>query len=431
MPATTQPEIVYERPWLYDRQREFVDDQSRYVVVEASTKVGKTVSLLVWIIEQAMAQRSGRNVWWVAPVFSQSNIAYTRLKTMLANAQLDNGGRLFKSNDSDQRITLRNGVHIWFKSGEKPDNLYGEDVYAAVVDEASRMREESWHAIRSTLTATRGKVRLIGNVRGRKNWMYHLARKAEAGERGWGYYRLTAWDAVAGGVLDREEVEDAQRTLPAAVFSELYLAEPSDDEGNPFGITAIRDCVTPLSTAPPIAWGVDLAKSIDWTVCIGLDAEGRTCRFDRWQSDWRATERRILDLVGSGNALVDSTGVGDPVLEQLQAAGSGTFEGLRFSSTSKQQLMEGLAVAIQQGTLHFPEGPIVNELEAFEYVYSRTGVRYSAPEGLHDDCVMALALARDLWARSGSANQWIDYMRGEAAKVKQQRKPSFSLDLTA
>jgi hypothetical protein len=55
--------------------------------------------------------------------------------------------------------------------------------------------------------------------------------------------------------------------------------------------------------------------------------------------------------------------------------------------------MEGLAVAIQARHITYPEGAIVNELEAFEYEYTRTGVRYSAPEGLHDDCVMALALA--------------------------------------
>jgi hypothetical protein len=74
-------------------------------------------------------------------------------------------------------------------------------------------------------------------------------------------------------------------------------------------------------------------------------------------------------------------------------------EGFRFTGPSKQQLMEGLAVAIQQQQVHYPDGPIVNELEAFEYVYTRTGVSYSAPEGLHDDCVCALALA---WRHFGA-----------------------------
>jgi hypothetical protein len=89
---------------------------------------------------------------------------------------------------------------------------------------------------------------------------------------------------------------------------------------------------------------------------------------------------------------VDSTGVGDPILEDLQREGI-AIEGLKFTSSSKQQLMEGLATAIQQGKIGFPEGAITNELQVFEYQFTSNGVRYSAPSGFHDDCVMALALA--------------------------------------
>lgn len=86
-------------------------------------------------------------------------------------------------------------------------------------------------------------------------------------------------------------------------------------------------------------------------------------------------------------------------MEALQATG-GDFEGFKFSASSKQQLMEGLAVAIQHRQVRFPDGPIVAELEAFGYEYSRTGVHYSAPEGQHDDCVCALALALHASSRS-------------------------------
>ena len=35
----------------------------------------------------------------------------------------------------------------------------------------------------------------------------------------------------------------------------------------------------------------------------------------------------------------------------------------------------------------------MSELMSFEYEWSRLGATYSAPAGMHDDCVMALALA--------------------------------------
>ena len=136
-----------------------------------------------------------------------------------------------------------------------------------------------------------------------------------------------------------------------------------------------------------------MAKSVDYTVAIGLDASRNVCRFERWQGPWTETIQRIANLVDGRRALVDSTGLGDPVLEALQATHRGVFEGYGFTRPSKQKLMEGLAVHIQQRKGTIPDGVIINELESFEYEFTETGVRYSAPEGLHDDCVMALALA--------------------------------------
>ncbi|MDQ2831263.1 MAG: hypothetical protein M3Y74_19720, partial [Chloroflexota bacterium] len=190
---------------------------------------------------------------------------------------------------------------------------------------------------------------------------------------------------------------DTLATLPDAVFRELYLCEPSDDGGNPFGLAAIRACVAPLSTEPPVVWGWDLAKSVDYTAGIALDVHGLTCHVERWQAPWESTIDRIAALTGATPALVDSTGVGDPVLEALQRRAPTVYQGYKFTAPSKQQLMEGLALAIQQGEIGYPDGPVVAELDTFEYAYTRTGVRYGAPEGLHDDLVCALALARDHW----------------------------------
>jgi hypothetical protein len=221
------------------------------------------------------------------------------------------------------------------------------------------------------------------------------------------YARITAYDAVTAGVLAAVEIADAEATLPASVFRELYLAEPSDDEGNPFGIDAIAAGIAPLSPEPPAIWGVDLAKSRDFTALVALDAQGRTCRFERWQRPWEETMQRLEALIGDTPALIDSTGVGDPIVERLQREHP-SVTGFKFTATSKQQVMEGLAVAVQRAQVTYPDGPIVQELETFEYQYTRTGVRYSAPEGLHDDCVCALALAvRGRMADTGPVGVWV------------------------
>jgi len=364
------------------------------------------VACIAWIIEQALAGHRGQAFWWVSPVYPQARIAFRRMKRGLPHY-------LFQANESEMTITLLNGAIVSFRSAEKPDNLYGEDVYAAVLDEATRMRQEAWHAIRPTLTATRGPVRIIGNVKGRRNWAYQLARLAEGGEPLWAYSKLTADDAIAAGVVAQGEIEEARRQMPEDIFRELYYAEPADDSGNPFGLEYIARCALDTDQVwttwdgdgEPIAWGWDLAKSVDWTVGIGLDEHGAVCRLRRFQRPWMETIDTVRRETSNVAALVDSTGVGDPVLEALQqpwkddgASYTGrNFEGMKFSSSSKQQLFEGLAVAIQQGAIKFPPGAITSELDQFEFLYTRTGTRYSAPDGAHDDCVDALALAVSRW----------------------------------
>jgi hypothetical protein len=401
-----QQEIIYRRPPLYPKQMAAMFDPRRISCIEASTKSGKTVSGIVWLYEKALQGTAGQNFWWVAPVSLQARIAFNRMRQHFSD---QDGRPVFNVNMTDHTLTNARGAVIAFRSGDHPDTLYGEDVYAAVIDEASRFKEESWHAIRSTLTATRGPIRIIGNVKGRKNWFYQLARKAEAGIPQLGYHKLTAYDAVAAGVLADAEIESAKAMLPDHVFRELYLAEPSDDEGNPFGAEHIRACIAPLSGSPAVAWGWDLARKQDWTVGIGLDAEGRVCVALRFQKPWSEQVSIIKKFVRGTPALIDETGVGDPIVEAIKRPehtrgnnGADVYElscprleGFRFTSASKQMLMEGLALAIHERKVKFPQGPISIELDNFEYEWTRTGVRYSCPPGLHDDCVCALALA---WA---------------------------------
>jgi hypothetical protein len=226
----------YIRPWLYDAQERAIFCAARYGVVEASTKAGKTVGCMAWLVEQAVLNGGlNRNFWWVAPVYPQAKIAFRRIK-----AGLPVGSYL--ANESELTIRLLAPMStIWFKTAEKPDNLYGEDVYAAVIDEASRCREDSWIAVRSTLTATRGPVRIIGNVKGRTNWHYRIARRAESGDDGYHYAKLTAYDAVAGGVLEAAEVEDAKRLLPTPCSASYTLPNRRTTKGTPSAsITSLR-----------------------------------------------------------------------------------------------------------------------------------------------------------------------------------------------
>lgn len=381
--------INYVRPPLVSYQTAILNTHERFTVTEASTKTGKTASHIVWLFEEALKLKRGQAVWWVAPVYGQAEIAFNRMRNQVTDSL---GKNFFKINESKLKLTLPTGAVIQFRSAEKPDNLYGDDVYACVFDEFTRAREGAWFALRSTLTATRGKCKFIGNVKGKKNWGYKLGVKARGGDPEYKYFKITAHDAVREGILSADEVAQAERDLPAHVFKELYLSEASDDGSNPFDLKAIQNCIRPLSVRPVACYGIDLAKSVDWCVIIGLDDLGDIAFFDRFQKDWKQTKETIIKTVGYKPALIDSTGVGDPIVEDISKM-CPKVEGFKFTSNSKQQIMEGLSMAVQQGKTSVLEGVHYDEMESFEYEYTRTGVKYSAPVGMHDDIVCAHALA--------------------------------------
>ena len=268
-------EIRYVRPSLYPKQEAALFAPERYSIVEASTKAGKTVGCLAWIVEQAALEGGpNRNFWWVAPVYPVTKIAFRRLKSYLPEG-------MFEANESEVWVKLANGSVIWFKSGDKPDSLYGEDVYGAVIDEATRVKAESWHAIRSTLTATQAPIRIIGNVKGSRNWAYKLARKAESGADGFHYAKLTVWDAVEAGIFPAEEAEDAKALLPDAVFRELYLAEAAD-QGDRFFNVDVIGIVEGLPDDVKVCrvWDFAItdagdAVDPDWTAGVKLASDGK------------------------------------------------------------------------------------------------------------------------------------------------------------
>lgn len=396
-----KPTIDYERlEPLYPKQREFVDCKKRITIVEASTKSGKTVGCLLWIFEQALRGKEGDNYWWIAPTFLTASIGYRRAKLTLKKSQLPLN--YYKFNESNQTIHINNGATIWFKSGDNPDSLFGEDVKAAVIDEASRVSEDAWYAIRSTLTYTRGPIKIIGNVKGKSNWFYKLARKAEKGElSNAAYFKIDVYDSIDAGIIDKEEIEEAKQTLPEHVFNELYLVKPQDTGQNVFGNDAINNCITKISNNKAVCFGVDLArgkkKGSDFTSVIGLDDKCNVCFNNRYKGNWATQKNIISKIIKNTPTLVDETGVGSPITEDLQSICK-NVEGFTFTNKSKIKLIEGLIVAIQQNTIGFPEGIITKELGNYIIEETRSGNSYTYNSNTsHDDTVISLSLAYSLW----------------------------------
>ncbi len=364
-----------ELPNPHINQKKILECDRRFIVVMCGRRFGKSELSQILAISESI---KGGQVAYITPTYKLAKAFFERLTAALP----------FKNNISNLKIYCPNNGSIEFYTGERLDNLRGRKFHLVIIDEAAFIPdlESGWqNSIRPTLTDYQGKAVFLSTPRG-KNYFYSMFMKQ--GEADWQSFKFSTYD---NPYINTREIDEAKLQLPEVVFEQEYLANPSENSANPFGNAYIKNCIRSISSQQILAYGIDLAKSVDFTVIIGLDNGGNVAYFDRFQMDWHNTKETIRRLPAAP-ILADSTGVGDPILEDLKREGI-NIEGLKFTSQSKQQLMEGLAQAIQQGKISYPEGVIVDELDIFEYQFTANGVRYSAPSGFHDDCVMALALA--------------------------------------
>ena len=153
--------------------------------------------------------------------------------------------------------------------------------------------------------------------------------------------------------------------------------------------------------------GIDVAKHTDFTCLVAIDNNNSVIGFDRFnQLDWSVISQRIEYFCSRyrGKVVMDASGVGDPVYENLASKGL-VIEPVKFTNEKKTQMVQNLMLLIEEGVCSIPlpgssqdpskdTGTLWSELEAYTYNITPTGrIRYEAPRGFHDDCVTALFLA--------------------------------------
>lgn len=382
---------IVRLPLLHPGQRRVVEGAARFNVLCSGRRYGKTILGEDRVAETLLA---GQPAAWFAPHYKVLDEAWRDLRTRLAPATA-------RVSEGDRRIELLTGgvLECW-SLHDNPDAGRSRKYARVIVDEAGLCPdlEVQWtQAIRPTLTDLKGDAWFLGTPKGMSSFFFRLFAKGGM-EPGWAAWRCPTTD---NPYIDAEEVAEARRDLPETAFRQEYLGDFLEDGGNPFGLQAIRECLGPLSTGEPVVWGWDLARAQDYTVGIALDRERRVCRFTRVQHPWKETEELIAEQSGTVPCLIDSTGVGDAVVESLARRHRVYVHGYHFTQASKQHLMERLRTVIHRRELTYPDGPIRSELDLFQFEYTKLGVRYSAPSGQSDDCVISLALAVQGWEMIG------------------------------
>jgi hypothetical protein len=389
--------------------------KKRFRTVCTGRRFGKTLCLAAELLDRGGCEKAG-DYGWIAPTYNVADRGIEAFRT-IADGFIQICGR------APTRVEFSGPagpVRIWFLSADNPDNIRGFGFQGIVIDEAAMISPDVWnYVLRPTIAQTLGWAVFVSTPKGH-NWFYDLyTRGMDPGEED---YASFTFPSKASPFFPAKEWDEAKRTLPEDVFRQEYMAEFMEDSAGVFrNVDACLITQTERTETDKyhrhVVIGCDVAKHTDWTVLIAMDAEtGRCFAMERFnQLDWPIQKERILGFAQKyrGRLILDATGVGDPIYDDLKRVYA-DIEGFKLTSSSKTTLIQRLIVAVEQRKVAWPsfaptaQAPgatqgmpsaaqwdiLTAELKRYEYEISPSGgITYNAPSGYHDDCVMALALA--------------------------------------
>lgn len=398
------------RPPHSDLQRQMVEWPGT-VVAFCGRRYGKTDANASRIYHW-LPRRPGL-YWWVGLSWRSASLkrAWREMTTVarrwLAAQGLDERGHI---NNSNHEIKLPGLGEIWFRTADNPPSLAGEGVMGVVLDEFSLMQEIVWtEYVQATLLDYGGWASFGGVPKG-NNWAASLWRGA-ADKPDWLQAHATSYDNPFIDAAGIDAIRDDANT-PEFFFRQEYLAEILSAEGMVF--RRITEAATATALDGPgdgraYVAGVDVADAQDFTVVCVMDTASREQVYlDRFNKvGYEALEDRLYAAYrrfGVQTMLIEDNSVGQPVIDHLRGRGMSIVP-FHTSAASKGPLIQSLQAAFEHGELRILNDPVqMGELQAYESRRTASGMSYSAPGGMHDDCVMALALA---WHAVGSSGHGI------------------------
>lgn len=390
-------------PYPHSGQMTVRQQAKRFNFLSAGRRWRKTTLAMSISVEAALA---GKHIMWGAPTFDQVRICWKETARAV--------GDYAKFAQQQMVAEFPNAGSITYRSLDDPDNARGHTADGIVIDEAAEVKEEAWYEVmRPMLIDTGGWAWFIFTPKGR-NWVYREGTAAQD-KTDTAFWQIpTLGCRITEQGLERQphplenpsidfaEIENIYRTVPERVFEQEILAQFVESAGGVF--RRVMDAANATEQAQWISghsyvFGVDWGKFNDFTVVTVIDATTRELvSLDRFnQIDYQVQLTRLMALYERfrpGMIVAERNAMGEPLIEQLFGQGL-PVKPFITNNLSKAQAIDALALAFERSDIKIlPDLTLIGELQAYEAERLPSGLlRYGAPEGYHDDCVMSLAMA--------------------------------------
>jgi len=355
-------------------------------------------------------KRDSVKIWIVAPSYELTQKVFEYFVKWILKIYPDMGQ--FVQNKPFPQLKVSEGIWVQCKSTENPTSLLGEELDLVIIDEAARVSRRVYDTyIFPTTSSRQARTFFISTPFG-QNWFYEKWIDCKNNKDGSSFQFKTNdnpfWTVAKN---QKAEWERTKQKLPLQVFEQEYMASFLPDAAAVFrGVDDIikKDALSDVIADHKYVMGVDIAKHEDFTVLTVIDKYNNNVVYcDRFsQIDYPFQKKRILATsrrYNNARIIVDSTGVGEPIKDDLSREGM-FVDDFGFTNKSKKELIEKLSIFIEQKNVWIPRmETMIDELKSYGYRLSDAGnIIYGAPHGLHDDHVVSLALA--VWGLVGKAS---------------------------
>lgn len=303
-------------------------------------------------------------------------------------------------NGTELKIEMVNGSIIQLvPADEFSERGVGTNPIGVVFSEYSVTSSKAWNYLRPIVLANNGWVIFNFTPRG-LNHAADILQIAKNNPAEWYSEVLSITDTK---ILSEDQINNERREgMPEDLIQQEYYCKFIEGGAN-FFKRVDENVWTDENWKPKelaqYQIGVDLAKFHDYTVITQFDLNSfHVLKQERFnQMDYNLQKAKIENIYlksNMGRVIIDSTGVGEPVYDDLYARGI-NVEPFRFNMKSRMDLLRNLQIKLEQDRIKLPNDEVLlNELKSMQYALSPSGnLTVQVPSGLHDDCIMSLAMA--------------------------------------
>lgn len=387
-------EMVVNLPKLHPAQREVVDNGARFRVVCCGRRWGKTTLAADELINRML---DGQQVAYLAPTYKMLAHVWRTIKTV-TNVSAGAMALVSYKNETLHRLELITGGAMDCWSLDSGDTIRGQSYDFVVVDEAAFMPDlvRFWDDVmRPLLADRRGGAMFCSTPKG-FNGFYTLWARGGVND-GWMSWQ---YPTATNPLMDADELRQIEDTATRQTWEQEYLAEFLADAGGVF--RGVKNVAKNTAKAPyegHFVVGVDWGKSNDFTAISVMDEDtGEEVYLDRFNMiSWELQRGRLVAICDQWKprlVLAEANSIGEVNIEALKSEGL-PVQGFMTTSASKAPLIDGLALAIERERIRLIDDQHASA-ELMAYTMERMaggGWRYGAPQGAHDDTVIARALA--------------------------------------